>query len=802
MNSYRLIVMTFGVVLACAASAQELYTIDGIEPQPVLAQALRIAEALDYLGSPLSDEDQQRLATLADEPRDAAAVAGVQAILDPYCLAMVHLNPEARVMALKGPGHAELQQGGWKNFLVKVHNEAGLKSALSVTSPQAEPVVHRSSGAPNPQEENLLTPGQVADRFLELQVYGGRPLNPTLSGFELEYAVVQAYTNERGPRDVELAFNAGKGTADVGLRNRLNYLFECVPSVKVVLRVADADGSPTVASFTIRDDVERLVFDPEKPFAADYRHTMAIRRPWEGNALEAKRLRGVYPLPSRRVAAKDEFPDFFFQPQVYRADGEHVYLPPGRFTVSYTRGPEYLPNERVITVPEGVTEHEESFKLERWIHLASMGWYSADHHVHAGGCSHYESPEAGVNPASMFRQALGEDLNVACVLTWGPCWYHQKTHFEGKINALSTASNLIRYDVEVSGFPSSHAGHIVLVRLTEDDYPGTTLIEEWPSWGLPVMKWGMSQNGVVGYAHSGWGLEPVEQTLDLPNYVMPKFDGIGANEYIVTAAHGACDFISTVDTPAPWELNIWYHVLNCGFRTRISGETDYPCIFDDRVGMGRSYAPMSGALEFDGYVEKIREGANYVSDGKSHILDFNANGVRMGEDESELRLDRPGTVRVAARVAAYLSAEPDEIGRVVGSRPPTAPPYWDIEKARVDGTREVPVEVIVNGYPAGELTLVADGELREVSFNVPIEHSSWVALRIYQSSHTNPIFVIVDDKPVRASKRSAAWCAAAVEKCWEMKQGAMKESERGEAKAAYDAARATYERILAETVVE
>ena len=50
------------------------------------------------------------------------------------------------------------------------------------------------------------------------------------------------------------------------------------------------------------------------------------------------------------------------------------------------------------------------------------------------------------------------------------------------------------------------------------------------------------------------------------------------------------DFISAVDTPYIWELNIWYHTLNVGFRTRIAGETDFPCIYDGRVGMGRTYA--------------------------------------------------------------------------------------------------------------------------------------------------------------------------------------------------------------------
>ena len=80
---------------------------------------------------------------------------------------------------------------------------------------------------------------------------------------------------------------------------------------------------------------------------------------------------------------------------------------------------------------------------------------------------------------------------------------------------------------------------------------------------------------------------------------MPKFDGIGANEFIVTVTHDAVDFISAGDTPLPWELNIWYHTLNTGFRTRISGETDFPCIYDDRIGMARSYAKLEGALDFD-----------------------------------------------------------------------------------------------------------------------------------------------------------------------------------------------------------
>ena len=62
---------------------------------------------------------------------------------------------------------------------------------------------------------------------------------------------------------------------------------------------------------------------------------------------------------------------------------------------------------------------------------AQLFGYSGDHHVHAAGCAHYDSPTEGVGPEDMMRHILGEDLNVGCVLSWGPCWYTQKAFFEG-----------------------------------------------------------------------------------------------------------------------------------------------------------------------------------------------------------------------------------------------------------------------------------------------------------------------------------------------------------------------------------
>src|SRR4029453_2277151 len=114
------------------------------------------------------------------------------------------------------------------------------------------------------------------------------------------------------------------------------------------------------------------------------------------------------------------------------------------------------------------------------------------------------------------------------------------------------------------------------------------------------------------------------------------------------------DFISAGDTPYVWELNIWYHTLNSGFRTRISGETDFPCIFDDRVGMARSYAKVDGQLTYRKWIDSIRAGRSYVSDGRSHLMDFPVNGAAAGTAESEVRLTAPGRAKVSVRVAARL----------------------------------------------------------------------------------------------------------------------------------------------------
>lgn len=753
----------FGVlwIVGLAASAAEFPRVTTVEVQPLKAQVRRVVEAMNYLGFPLTSADQQQLDAALASSESESALDRLQQVLDRYALYGVNINPEMRVKVSAGPAKAVLHEQGWTQFLVKVHNEAGTTAELKAVSPNGGELFRR--------EGDKRPLGAQEDLWLDLQMFNAQPLNTTLSGLALEYRIIQLYSRDAGKREAKMSFNVGQGTQDIGFRNEVDLLFDCRAAHSVTLRVKDENNRPTTASFEIRDAAGR-----------------------------------VYPSQAKRLA-----PDFGFHPQVYRADGEKIRLPEGTYTIDFNRGPESIPERRTVTVARDTRELK--FQSKRWIDPSLMGWWSGDHHIHAAGCAHYVKPSEGVHAPDMQRHITGEDLKVGANLTWGPCFDYQKQFFTGKDDKVSRYPYLLRYDVEVSGFGSHQSGHLCLLRLRDQMYPGGDSKLHWPKLGLNTLRWAKAQGALVGPAHSGWGL--ASSTTDLPTYEVPPFDGIGANEYIADVTHmvpgpdgklvPAVDFISTVDTPFNWELNIWYHTLNVGYRTRISGETDFPCIYGEKVGLGRSYVHLGAKLDYNAWCEGIRAGRNYVGDGKSHLMSFTANGQAMGEGDSTLRLGKAGPVKVTARVAARL---PETINPYFSSKMKAAPPwggngvrpFWSIEWARIGESRKVPVEVLVNGYPVARREIEADGHQEDVSFEVPIEKSSWVALRILPSSHTNPIFVEVGGKPIRASLKSAEWCLASLRKCREQKERFMDEDEKDDFKKTYDHAEQTYLKLIEE----
>lgn len=758
-------------------------------PQPYFAGVKRALDTLAKLGAPVTAADAQQMAALARQ-NDTEAVSAAEKILERYTLATLSIESNGSGHIAQGGAPLQLLEQGWRLFLVRVQHPATRNDSILFGSSSRQ-------GTPGRMAPGL---GQMAQRTYLMDTLNKGPLiekmwftsefyaatagtqsgtkiqTISLTAVPIEYQVIQIFSRDAGHRAADFYLtvypNGGNGSSKSGHRQ---FEFDCLPTKPVTLSVLDCDGRGCVASLTIRDNVNR-----------------------------------IYPPQTMRLA-----PDMFFHEQVYRGDGETLRLPDGEYTIESRRGPEYLRGVQTVTIAGDHPRVE--VRLERWIDPAKWGWYSGDTHIHAAGCAHYQVPTEGVSPETMIRHMRGEALSVGDALNWSPSWYYQKQFFKGHaespmaalehpdLQAANSASlqpqstpedseSILRYDVEVSGFPSSHAGHLVLLRLKDQDYPGTQLIEEWPSWNLPILKWARAQGGVAGYAHCGIGMA-VDST-ELPNYEIPPMDGIGTQEAIIDVTHGLTDFLSGCNTLPVAELNAWYHLLNCGFRLAMVGETDFPCITDERVGRGRSYVHLdrrpSGDAGYEAWIRGLQQHRQYCGDGRSHVLEWKVNGQAL--TDAELALNEPGIVTIEVLVAARL--EPNPTPETEARR---ANDWgYDIEKARIAGTREVPVELIMNGLPADTVTLVADGVPRPIELKTKIDTSSWLALRILRSVHTHPVFILVNGKPIRASKRSAQWCRSCVDKVWEVKSPFMRESERPAAAEAFDHARTVYEAIAKE----
>jgi hypothetical protein len=188
--------------------------VDVVDAGQLRGHVERLLRAFGELKAPLPAESRQALRALLDEkPADADEwAARVQKVLDAHCLVGVSINPESRVKAARGPAPAELRLDRETVVLVKVHNDAGVTHALTVSGPQL-----RSAG----QAEG--------GRWLDVVVHARPPLAATLGGHRLEYVVVGLTAREAGKREATLKFDVGQGTQDLGFRAEVPVLFTVRP---------------------------------------------------------------------------------------------------------------------------------------------------------------------------------------------------------------------------------------------------------------------------------------------------------------------------------------------------------------------------------------------------------------------------------------------------------------------------------------------------------------------------------------------------------------------------------------------
>ncbi len=322
---------------AAPQNSSPLPLLQNLSAQPFIAQARRVEEALSALGSPLPDRNRKLLEQAASETDETKAIQEVQSAFNPLCLFSVNINPESRVKVNQGAASPLLLVNGWRVFLVRVDNQAGVTAELKASSPNAIPLANSPRAL-------------VRDHWLDMVMFNSQPLMPRLSGLGIEYRIILLYSGAAGRREAKISFNVGQGTQDIGFRNDVDILFNISKSTPVTFHILDENQRPSTAMLSIHDKQDR-----------------------------------IYPAQAQRLA-----PDFFFQSQIYRVDGEKLSLPPGDYTIECTRGPEYTVH--TIQASIGSKPQTLSFKLERWIDPSMSGWWSGDHHIHAAGCAHYKDP--------------------------------------------------------------------------------------------------------------------------------------------------------------------------------------------------------------------------------------------------------------------------------------------------------------------------------------------------------------------------------------------------------------------------
>ena len=425
------------------------------------------------------------------------------------------------------------------------------------------------------------------------------------------------------------------------------------------------------------------------------------KTPWQGT-LEQDKARLSKTVNNSNTGTK----------QFYSAGTFTASVPAGTYRLKAWKGPEYTAAARELTIePNGSLEL--TIAMSRWINMPAQGWYGADDHLHISRPLKERDPLI-----SKWMQA--EDIHVANMLGFShsrqlPGVYNTPQHAFGAPGGYQEGNHLLLSSQEN---PRTHLlGHaIVLGARSYLNFPDNYLL-----YG-PVFEEARRQGALSGYAHYGFRMgAQFGLAIDLPGNNLNFIEILQFNDGI---------------------YDVWYDVLNAGFRLAPTAGTDYPAGDATRVslpGRERFYTQVEGPLTPDNWLEGVRRGRTFATNGP--MLEFRVNGKSMG---AEIALSKPASVEIEGRV--QFDPARDEVDRL---------------------------EVVENGQVVRSVP--RDGGAAEIRcrFQHTVQDSGWLALRavgkkvgerrlflprydfytLPSLAHSAPIYVTRKKAPGRASQR-------------------------------------------------
>jgi hypothetical protein len=412
----------------------------------------------------------------------------------------------------------------------------------------------------------------------------------------------------------------------------------------------------------------------------------------------------------------------------FHTDGDfEVDLPPGRTELSVSRGFEYMPERREVTVKAGQTE-ELVIALKRIDNMAARGWWDGDNHFHMNYAGVYFN-----TPRRLMEQAEAEDIHVLNNLI---CNKEQRipdiAHFTGAPDIVSTATRILFHSQE---YHPPFWGHSTFLNLKKHlvipDYVGyqNTIVDSIYPTNTTPFRVAREEGGLAGYAHGAGPHFAVDLALDNADFV--EANALSGMEPL-------------------------YKAWNCGYHVVASaGEDAFPNFYRSYIlGSNRVYVHSGPTLNYDQWTKDFRAGKSFVTSGP--LLLLKVNGKEPGE---EIRLpEGTHTLKVDVEVKSITPVES--------------------------------IEVMHDGKSLGNVKSVTVDHSGWISVQVKAKYTRDPIRRPFPFAATMPVWISVGGKPVR-SKADAQYFVDWIDRTLEraMRLSFNNETERRETRRLYEEAR-------------
>lgn len=357
------------------------------------------------------------------------------------------------------------------------------------------------------------------------------------------------------------------------------------PTGTLLVRVEGPDGHPHPARLALRDATGRTVAPDGAWLAADDSVDPTRTEPWRSFPSQGEVRLTVAAGPVRATAW------FGLKHQV--AEAEAQVPAGGEATLVLRPAPLDLP-------------------------AAFAGWRSTDVHLHMNYGGAYRN-----TPEHFAAQAAAEDLDLAWNLVVNK---EQRVPDQAAFHTGSKARALPRVALDGQEFHSSHWGHLGLLGLRDHlllpdytAYPHTAAASPFPD-NATVADWAHAQGALVGYVH------PFDEVPD------PTKEAKWTHALPIDLALGKVGYLEIVgfsDHRATAE--VWYRLLNLGFRLPAAGGTDAMAnhaSLRGPVGLNRTFADTGGRTDADAFLGALKAGRTLATNAP--LLGLSVEGAGPG----------------------------------------------------------------------------------------------------------------------------------------------------------------------------